>query len=92
MLTLKSKLLLSLAVLGLLAANLWSQGIFATLTGVVSDPAGAVVSNAKVVLRNAESGDERNTVTDSQGYYTFASVPVGTYDLSVEAPAFRVLR
>ena len=76
-------------MLMLLGATLWSQGIFATLTGVVSDPAGAVVANAKVILRNAESGDERNSVTDSQGYYTFASVPVGTYDLTVEAPGFQ---
>jgi hypothetical protein len=82
-------LLLCLAVVSLFDVTVWSQGIFATLTGVVTDPAGAVVSNAKVTLRNAESGDERNTVTDNQGYYTFASVPVGTYDVTVEAPGFQ---
>ncbi len=30
----------------------------------------------------------RETVTNAQGYYTFASVPVGTYELTVEAPGF----
>ena len=38
---------------------LWSQAIFATLTGVVTDSSGAVVANASVTLRNAESGDIR---------------------------------
>jgi Carboxypeptidase regulatory-like domain len=89
MLNIRSRFPLCFAMLILLGATLWSQGIFATLTGVVSDPAGAVVANAKVILRNAESGDERNSVTDGQGYYTFASVPVGTYDLTIEAPGFQ---
>ena len=31
----------------------------------------------------------RDTTTNGEGYYTFASVPVGTYDLTVEAPNFR---
>src|SRR5205823_1450476 len=68
------------------------QGIFATLTGVVTDPSGAVVSNAKVTLRDAQSGSERGTITDSAGYYTFASVPVGTYVLNVEAPGFQAYK
>jgi hypothetical protein len=80
------------AMLLCMGASLWSQAIFATLTGIVSDPSGAVVANAKVTLRNAESGDLRDTTTDSQGYYTFASVPVGTYDLSVEAPGFQTVK
>jgi Carboxypeptidase regulatory-like domain len=87
-LTPKSKLLASAGLAIILAATLWSQAIFATLTGIVSDPSGAVVANAKVTLRNTESGDLRDTTTDAQGYYTFASVPVGTYDLTIEAPGF----
>ena len=68
---------------------LLAQGIFATLTGVVSDPTGAVVPNAKVVLTDAGSGSARDTQTDSSGYYSFASVPVGTYNLSVAAGGFK---
>jgi hypothetical protein len=82
-------LLSAITVAILLCANVWSQGIFATLTGIVSDSSGAVVSNANVKLRDAASGSERTTVTDSQGYYTFASVPVGTYILSVELAGFQ---
>ena len=73
-------------LLALFAAAIWTQAIFATLTGIVSDPSGAVVANAKVTLRNSLSGDVRESTTDNQGYYTFASVPVGTYNVTIEAP------
>jgi hypothetical protein len=82
-------LLAGLALLGLVTTGLWAQAIFATLTGVVTDPSGAVVANAKVTLHDAESGSARDTVTDNSGYYTFASVPVGTYNLTIEAPGFQ---
>ncbi|MGH9613310.1 MAG: carboxypeptidase regulatory-like domain-containing protein, partial [Bryobacteraceae bacterium] len=82
-------LLFGMAVAALFTTALWAQGMFATLTGVVSDPTGAVVVSAKVTLRDAGSGSERSTVTNSEGYYTFASVPVGSYNLSVDSPGFQ---
>src|SRR5271157_5132411 len=79
-------------VLALLVGVMWGQGIFATLTGVVSDPSGAVVKGAKVVLTDAGSGSIRDTETNSDGYYTFASVPVGTYNVRVEAQGFEAYK
>ena len=73
----------------LCGSTAFAQGIFATLTGVVSDPSGGVVPNAKITLSDATSGSARNTTTNGEGYYTFASVPVGTYNLAVDAPNFR---
>ena len=70
------------------AASLAAQGIYATLTGIVSDPSTAVVAKAKVTLVNAQSGSQRETLSNNDGYFTFASVPVGTYDLSIEAKGF----
>ncbi len=69
------------------AAHLPAQSIYATLTGVVSDPSGAVVPNAIVRLRNEASGSLRDSVTNSDGYYTFASVPVGNYTFALEVEA-----
>jgi len=76
-----------LFVLG--AASLLGQALFATLTGVVTDPSGAVVAGAKVTLVDADSGSSRDTVTDNQGYYTFASVAVGRYTVTIQAPGFQ---
>src|SRR2546427_7537117 len=68
----------------------YGQAIFATLTGVVSDPSGAVVPNAKVRLRNESTGSLRDTVTNSDGYFSFASLAAGdfTYELTLEAQGF----
>src|SRR5262245_59915225 len=59
------------------SSNLCAQSITATLTGVVSDPAQAVVPNATVKLNNEESGSLRETTTNNEGYFTFASVVAG---------------
>ncbi len=83
------KLLCCVSLLALFSTSLWAQGIFATLTGVVTDPSQAVVSGAKVTLRDLGSGSLRDTVTNGDGYYTFASVPVGNYALTVEAQGFK---
>ena len=53
--------------------NLRAQSIYATLTGVVSDPAQAVVPDATVKLKNEQSGSLRETTTNGEGYFTFAS-------------------
>ncbi|HWB95927.1 MAG TPA: carboxypeptidase-like regulatory domain-containing protein, partial [Bryobacteraceae bacterium] len=73
--------------LGLLA---WGQSISARLTGVVSDPSQAVIPDASVKLINEQSGSVLQTSTNTDGYYTFAAVPVGnfTYELQVEAKGF----
>jgi len=76
----------------LASVNLWGQGIFATLTGVVSDPSNAVVKGAKVTLTDAASGSARETTTNEDGYYTFASVPVGTYMVAVEVQGFQTYK
>src|ERR1039458_66508 len=70
------------------AAILPAQSIYATLTGVVSDPSQGLVAQATVRLRDEASGSLRDTTTNNQGYYTFASVPVGTYELTVTLAGF----
>ena len=71
-----------------------AQSVFATLTGVVSDQQQAVVPGATVRLKNEQSGSLRDTTTNGEGYYTFASVSVGdfTYELTVESKGFVTYR
>ena len=68
----------------------FGQSISGTLTGLISDPSGASVPDAKVTLKNEGSGDVRRTVSNSEGFFTFAAVPAGTYELSVEAAGFTI--
>ena len=79
-----------LAVVSLLcAAGVLAQSDRGTITGTVSDSAGAVVPNAAVVAANAETGVLSKTVTTSTGNYTIPSLPAGRYDLTVEVTGFK---
>ncbi|HLJ17276.1 MAG TPA: TonB-dependent receptor [Bryobacteraceae bacterium] len=60
----------------------------ATLNGVVSDPTGAVVSDARVTAINSGTGLQRAVVSGADGAYSFPALPVGNYQLTVEKPGF----
>src|SRR4051812_35828935 len=60
----------------------------ATLTGTVYDASGAVVPNANITLKNEASGDDRRTVSNDDGYFTFAAIPPATYTVKVEGKGF----
>lgn len=61
----------------------------AALSGTVLDPTGATVANAKVSVVNNETNLSRTTQSNDAGLYSFTQLPVGTYELSVEAPGFK---
>ena len=65
-----------------------AQQTSAALTGTVLDVSGAVVADAMVTLKNEASGDLRSTVSNSDGYFTFAAVPPGMYSVSVAKDGF----
>lgn len=71
-----------------LAGSLPAQSIYGTITGIVSDPSNAVISNASIKLRDMQSGSSRETSTNAEGYYTFASVPPGGYEITVITAGF----
>lgn len=64
----------------------------ATLNGTVTDPTGAAVPNAKVTITSTETGLTRSMETNSTGLYSFSRVPVGSYDLTVEAQGFKATK
>ena len=82
---------IAVAFLAVSARRLPAQSLFADLTGIATDASGAVVPGAAVKLTNESSGSVRSTMTDAQGYYSFAAVSVGnfTYSLTVEAKGFQ---
>ncbi|HEY1649839.1 MAG TPA: carboxypeptidase-like regulatory domain-containing protein [Terracidiphilus sp.] len=60
----------------------------ATLSGVVTDSSGAVVSQATVTLGSRDKGVNRIFTTDAGGYYTFNQLPPATYNLTIKAKSF----
>ena len=75
-------------VLWALAASLaWGQAT-ARIHGVVQDQSSAVVPNATVKVTQTETGISRTTVTETDGGYVFANLPLGTYRLEVQKEGF----
>lgn len=60
-----------------------------TITGVTKDDAGASVPGSRVVATNVGTSTTFEAVSDSNGLYTIRSLPVGTYNVSVEAQGFK---
>ena len=67
----------------------FAQNDRGTITGEISDQGNAVVPNAIIVAKNADTGVESKTVASGTGNYTIPSLPSGRYVLTVEAPGFK---
>jgi hypothetical protein len=83
------RLSLAATFLLLLAVPAMAQRSTATLRGVVTDPQNAVVSGAKVTIKNETTGLTRTGTSNASGIYTFADLPVGSYTLDVEFTGFK---
>jgi hypothetical protein len=72
----------------LLAPATWAQDATGKITGNVTDPSGAVVPGAKVVVTNLDTQTSKETVTNDQGFYQVLQLPIGSYEVSAEAAGF----
>ncbi len=82
-------LLLSLVAVCLTSAIAAQTGTSFTLQGTVTDSTGAVLTNAKVTVRNISLGITRVVQTDANGHYLVAALdPTGTYEIKVERDGF----
>jgi hypothetical protein len=82
------RMLAPIAALILTACAAWAQDT-ASITGTVTDPSGAAIPSAQVVLKNTEHGISRTGASNSSGDFLFASLPIGSYDLIVTAEGFK---
>ncbi len=62
-----------------------------SLNGTVTDPSGAVVSNAKVTVHSNSTRDDRDTTTNESGNFVVSNVLSGDYTVKVEAPGFQTI-
>ncbi len=80
--------LMSLALL--LASTLGlAQSDNSSISGVVKDSSGAIVTNAKVNVRNEATSFDREITTNSSGFYTATNLAPGYYTITVEATGFK---
>jgi hypothetical protein len=59
-----------------------------SIQGTVTDPTGAIIPNAVVVVSNSDTGFSRTLATDSAGLYTIGPLNPGTYVVEISAPGF----
>jgi len=83
-----ASVVVSLFLVPLLAA----QTGYGVITGVVIDTSGAALPGATVTLTGRDRGDQRSTVTNDRGQFTFAGLQGGQYTLEVSLSGFAVVR
>jgi hypothetical protein len=79
------------ALFALLLCTAWpvaAQSTTGTISGSVLDEKEAAIPNATVAARNVETNVSVTTQTGDQGNYRFQNLPVGPYEVTVEAPGF----
>jgi hypothetical protein len=85
--TKKARLGILVALLGLASCSVFAATT-GSISGTVTDAQGAVITGAKVDLRDTLTGVTQTIVTDSAGFYNFPSLPLGHYDVTFEKDGF----
>jgi hypothetical protein len=79
-----------LALTILLAPGAWAQlRIVGAVSGTILDPTGAVVANAKITLKDAQTGVMKETASTNGGTFLFPDLAVGSYEVTVTAAGFK---
>jgi len=84
--SLSRALLLCLLVLGI-SSQAFGQN--ATVVGTVTDPSGAAVANATITITRTETGQVFHLVSNGDGQYVAPDLPIGHYNIKVEATGFK---
>ncbi len=81
-------LLLLVVLLGC-SITAFGQTVTGTLSGTVTDSTGAVIPEMDVTAKNTETGLTRVVKTNGEGYFTMPFLPLGNYDVTVDARGFK---
>src|SRR6266478_4815854 len=90
---LSRKRLFDLTVVLIVSAALtaWAA-VGGSISGTVKDPSRGVIPGVMLTATNTALGTNFKAMTDARGYYSYPSLPVGRYDLTIECNGFRTLK
>src|SRR5437879_11092775 len=83
--------LFTTAIAAWMAPLVFAQSDTGSLSGVITDPNGAVIPAAKLKIKHDQNGRELDTVTSDAGLYIFPNLTAGPYSLTVEQAGFKRL-
>jgi hypothetical protein len=84
----RSPAFLSVLFLMLFSLNSWA-GVGGSVSGTIKDTSNAVVPNASVSATNIETGVLHQAATNGQGFYSFADLPIGHYNITIQKTGFK---
>lgn len=85
------RVLCLLSLIFVMAALAMAQSPTGTLTGTAKDSSGGVVPGVTIHLRNVDTNETRQTVTNEVGLYRVSSLPRGTYEVKAEMTGFKTV-
>jgi hypothetical protein len=80
-----------IAIFCLLTAIGWSQETRGNIAGKVSDPSGATIPGAKVVVTNTAMGTKTSLTTNETGFYQATYLIPGAYQVEASAQGFKTM-
>ncbi len=86
-----ARFVLLAALFACLATISWAAAT-GSMSGTIKDPSGSVIPGASLLLANLDLTTQYKASTDEQGLYSFPSLPVGRYELTIEAAGFKTVR
>ncbi len=75
-----------------LALGLASASITGSISGVITDKSGAVITGASVTATDTQTGVHTTQTTDAKGFYNLPTLAVGTYDVEIKQTGFKTYR
>lgn len=85
--TVRTVLISALCLFLYFPLTVWAQGSLTSgdVAGTITDPSGAAVPNATVVLKNAETGASQTTTSNATGAYRFSLLNPGSYTVAASS-------
>lgn len=71
------------------ASRVHAQGTSGQISGRITDPSGAAIPSAQVILTSQSTGEQRETKSGDAGDFVFVAVQPGAYKIAVSVPGFK---